>query len=327
MECFPSGCALLDCVLGGGYAETRIINIVGDKSTGKTLLAIEACANFVEKYGKNARVYYNEVEAAFDRSYASSLGLPLASVDFCEGMQDFTADGLFEHLSAVIESHKTDERVLYIVDSLDALSDRDEMDRKIDEASYGAGKARKMSQLFRRLIKSLSSSNVTIIIVSQVRDNIGVAFGKNYSRSGGRALDFYASQVIYLAHKGYLKRTRKGIERAYGINVKAKCEKNKVGTPFRDCEFPIIFGFGIDDVAAGVEWLRSVKRLDAVGFKDEKEVKKYIRSLDSMTSKEYDEERVNVKSAVVEVWDEIEIEFAPKKEKYGIHDNSDGKKI
>jgi len=37
---FSSGCVLLDMALGGGYAQGRVINVVGDKSTGKTLLSL-----------------------------------------------------------------------------------------------------------------------------------------------------------------------------------------------------------------------------------------------------------------------------------------------
>ena len=39
-----TGCTLLDCVLGGGWALGKVANIVGDKSAGKTLLAMEAIA-------------------------------------------------------------------------------------------------------------------------------------------------------------------------------------------------------------------------------------------------------------------------------------------
>ena len=38
IEFIRTGCTLLDCVVGGGWPLGRIVNIVGDKSTGK-------CAN------------------------------------------------------------------------------------------------------------------------------------------------------------------------------------------------------------------------------------------------------------------------------------------
>src|ERR1700679_1727393 len=77
----PSGCAVLDCVLGGGWALGRIGNVVGDRSTAKTALATEALINFLLKYPKGAAAY-REIEAAFDRNYAEAMGLPIEKIDF-----------------------------------------------------------------------------------------------------------------------------------------------------------------------------------------------------------------------------------------------------
>src|ERR1700754_4769243 len=83
---FSSGCALLDCVLGGGWALRRMINVVGDKSTGKTLLAIEACANFVRTFPLG-HVTYVEVESAFDVDYAQTLGFPEHNLDLVRDLR------------------------------------------------------------------------------------------------------------------------------------------------------------------------------------------------------------------------------------------------
>jgi RecA/RadA recombinase len=49
LKFISTGCKMFDLALGGGWAENRISNIVGDKSTGKTLLCIEAAANFAHQ--------------------------------------------------------------------------------------------------------------------------------------------------------------------------------------------------------------------------------------------------------------------------------------
>src|SRR6476659_1259045 len=64
VDFISSGCKMLDLALGGGWAEERIINIVGDKSSGKTLLCIEASANFAIKH-KKGKIRYRESERAF----------------------------------------------------------------------------------------------------------------------------------------------------------------------------------------------------------------------------------------------------------------------
>lgn len=307
-----SGCELFDCVLGGGYAVGRVVNIVGDKSTGKTLLAIEACVNFARKYPEGP-IWYTEAEAAFDPAYAEALGLPLDRVEFYEDCS--TVEDWYEHLVGILNSIPDDQEGLYILDSLDALSDRAELEREIDKGSMGAAKAKKLSELFRRLIRKLEKKQVTVMIVSQIRDKIGVMFGKKTTRSGGHALDFYASIVVYLAQIKKLKKTIKKVDRLTGVLIKANCDKNKVGLPYRHCEFPIVFGFGIESVQAGLNWLEQVGKLDLVGM-DKASKQKFERSLHNMPRKEYKKFSKKLDKQVRKHWQKIEVSFLPKRSKY-----------
>ena len=289
VQFIPSGCKLLDLALGGGWARRRIANIVGDKAVGKTLLGIEAAANFniVEPKGK---IRYREAESAFDNNYAAALGFPVDKVDFGEPID--TIEDVFEDLENVLKGAKGPE--MYIIDSLDALSDRAEMERNIDEGSYGTGKAKMLSQMFRRLVRDLANKDVSIFIISQVRDNIGVTFGRKTTRSGGRALDFYASQVIFLSQVERLTKTISNIKRVVGVTVKAQVDKNKIGLPYREAQFPIMFGYGIDDRKACAEYLKTVT--------GEIVDKKMLL--------------VDLQRMVTESWWEIENKFLPADKKY-----------
>lgn len=316
---FSSGCQLLDCALGGGYPLGRISNIVGDKSTGKTLLAIEAMANFNLAF-PDGNIWYNEVEASFDKSYAHALGLPTDRVSFVSEDEEgecFTIEDFYEDLSIRIEQTEEEKSPgLYILDSLDALSDRTELGEEIDKSTYGTSKAKQMSKLFRKLNQRMCRRPMHLMIISQVRDNIGVTFGKRYARSGGKGLDFYASQVVYLAHLKALDKKRHGIKRPIGIIVKAKIEKNKVGLPLRVVEFPIIFGYGVDDLAAGIDWLMEVGALKEIGL-TQKEAKSLARNSRAMDLKDYQRAANRVSKAVRKVWSEVETSFLPKHGKYG----------
>lgn len=281
-----SGSTVLDCVLGGGWALGHIANIVGDKSTGKTLLAMEAIANFFLAYDDGWVRYVQAEGAAFDEDYANALGIPMDRVEIKNEID--TVEAVFDDLTALNSKHPG----LYIVDSLDALSDEAEMGRGIRDGSYGAAKAKKLSELFRRLVRKLGRQKICVIIVSQVRDNIGVTFGEKHGRSGGKGLDFYCSQILWLAHIKTLKRTITKVERPIGITVRARCKKNKIGLPFRQCDFDIRFGYGIDDVGSASEFLNSVGRL----------VPKTPEAL---------------REAVIREWFVIEKKFLPEKRKYG----------
>jgi recombination protein RecA len=307
IELVNSGCTLLDLAIGGGYPLGRIVNIIGDKAVGKSLLAIEACTNFAANY-PNGKVFYNEVESAFDPGYAEALGLPLDRVDFIEGC--FAVEDVFADLEEKLESLDKDTPAIYILDSLDALSDKAELERGISDSSFGAGKAKKLSELFRRLVQKLENKKMLLIIVSQIRDNIGAMFGEKHTRSGGKALDFYASQILMIHNKGQEKKTRKGVERVIGVNVKVMCKKNKIGLPFRSCEYPILFGFGIDDVSACIEYLKSMKEIDEPTYKEE------IKNLAKADSVMYREMQKRLAETVKKHWYQIEEEFIPTRSKY-----------
>lgn len=310
---FSSGCQLLDCALGGGWAEGRFLNLVGDKSTGKTLLAIEACANFARKYPKGL-ITYLEAEAAFDEDYAESLGFPVERVRFIRDARD--VESWYEDMEKLMKEMEEGPPVLYVVDSLDALSDRAELARKIDDGTYAMGKSKKLSEIFRRMVGQWEDKNLTVLVVSQVRENIGVTFGEKYTRAGGKSLDFYASQVVWLANMGQIKKTRKSIERTVGVKVRAKLKKNKVGLPFREADFPIYFGFGVEDLVAGVDFLKQTKRLSDAGFGSDAAASGFLRNLNKLTDEEYFEAREKVARAVRTVWHEIEQEFKPSRKKY-----------
>lgn len=318
LEFFSTGCQILDCVLGGGFVLGRIANVVGDRSTGKTLLMIEASANFARSY-PDGLIEYGEGEAAFDESYAQACGMPLDRVSFSghqtKGDDPISGlDTVEQFYSALNKFIKRCRRKgvpgLYILDSLDALSDSGEIASDISDPSYGTAKARKMSEVFRRVKRELSQARVTLLIVSQVRSNIGVTFGRRYRRSGGKALDFYASQVIYLAQTGTIRRVIGGIERAVAVSILARTDKNKVGLPFRECAFDIVFGYGIDDVAASVDWLLSARGGEELGItknsaKSFKQEARRDRSLARKLSK-----------IVRRHWSAIERQFMPTDRKY-----------
>lgn len=314
LKFISSGCSTLDCVLGGGWVLGRVSNVVGDKSTGKTLLAIEALVNFFRSYPKGV-AKYNETEAAFDDEYANALGLDIRKV---QRASSSTVEELFDDLTAFVDGLQG-KPGLYIVDSLDALSDKAEMDRGIAEGSYGASKPKQMGQLFRRLVRRLEESEVCVIIISQVRDAIGVTFGNKYTRSGGHALDFYATHILWLAHKGQIKKTVSKIQRTVGVSIKAKTSKNKAGQPFRECDFDILFGYGVDDISSGLEFLKEAGRMDALGLgsgKDDALVTAFRKAFGAAPVSEQAEMREALTAAVRDVWYEIERTFLPPKGKY-----------
>jgi recombination protein RecA len=154
------------------------------------------------------------------------------------------------------------------------------------------------------------------MIISQIRDNIGTSFGETKSRTGGRAMDFYASQILWLAQLKRLDRTIRKQKRVYGIQVKAQCKKNKIGLPFREAEFPILFGYGMDEAEALLTWLESIDVDISIWneYKDGKStLSQSIKMLELETRKRVMQQ---IREVVAKNWEEIETRFLPTVRKY-----------
>lgn len=321
-----TGCSVFDEALSGGFALGRVANVVGDKSVGKTLLAMEVAANFAAAHPK-APIRYAEAEAAFDKPYAGALGMPLNRIDFngwdtARGEVDLplqTVEDLYDDMERWLDANKKAKQGLYILDSLDALSDDAEMDAEFNKATYGGTKPKAIGQLFRRLVQRLEDAGVLFIVISQLRDKLNaMPFGETKSRSGGKALDYYASHIVWLIQKGKIKQTIQKIERVVGVDVTADVRKNKVGLPFRKADYAILFGYGIDDLRASVDWLVKNGRSHML-----KEVGMSQAGADLLITKARNEGgemarelRAKLAALVRREWAIVETTFLPKASKY-----------
>lgn len=269
----------------GGWARGRIINIVGDGSSGKTLLALEACAHAF--YGvakrpstiypqpKTVSIVYNNIEGVMD--FPIELMYGDAFNKGVEWIQTSTCEDFGKDYQNRVRQLKPGDFLLYVVDSLDALvpeaaAKRMEkiLDDKKPDGSYGTEKAKFFSsEFFSHLCGVMAGKDATLICISQVRENIGVMFGEKYYRTGGKALDFYTHQVCWLAQVEKLKKTFRSQERVYGVKIRARFKRNKVAKPLREADFPVLFDYGIDDIGSLADYYfgPKEKEIDWVGKK------------------------------------------------------------
>ena len=196
IEAISTGSLSLDIALGiGGLPKSRIVEIYGPESSGKTTLALQVIAEAQKTGGVCAFV---DAEHALDPTYARKLGVDTSELLIS---QPDTGEQALEIADTLVRSGAV---AVLVVDSVAALTPRAELEGDMGDHHVGL-QARLMSQALRKLTGSISKSNTMVIFINQIRMKIGVMFGSPETTSGGNSLKFYSSVRMDIRRIGAIK--------------------------------------------------------------------------------------------------------------------------
>lgn len=261
IEWLRTGIHAFDLMVGDGIPYGRIIEIYGDESTGKSLLALEI-AKAVQR--ENGVVVLFDTEATAPRKFMTRVGVNVDDIIHRkpETIEELKSD--FIAIDSAFAKADPDLKICYIHDSVAATPSKGELewDKKLKEwvprdVEMGA-RARAMSMLCRHICQRISRRKAIYIAVNQVRDKIGVMFGEKTTTPGGRALRFHSSVRVQL-NRG---RKLMGSDQKYqGVMCNVFIKKNKVSEPFRKAPLAILWKKGFDEYSGLSDLLQEQGRI------------------------------------------------------------------
>ena len=258
MTLISTGSAALDIILGGGVATGRLCEFFGSFSTGKSVLGWTVLRES-QKLGGLSVLF--EAEHAFKKDFAEKCGLDLSNmlIVIPDSVEHF-----FKTTEEIANTYEEYPFCTIVLDSLAGLASSKEFaDPKAAYTSVDMGKkAQEISQGLRRLIPIIRKRSVSLVIVNQIREKVGVLYGDNRTTPGGNAVKFHASQRLLLSSKDKILDDKK---LPLGIEGVASVAKNKIAPPLRSCHFRILYESGMDLLCGLAEILAQEGRISYSG--------------------------------------------------------------
>lgn len=304
-----TGSTLLDLAIsggrvrGGGIPGGIVMEIFGPASLGKTSVLCEIAGDVQRKGGQ---IDFGDPEARLSTEFAQMFGLQL------DPEQVRKPDTPVQIFKPIRSWEPRPANVIHgvFVDSTAALiSDLEQADKN-DEYSR---RAKLFSQELRKTCRIIEQKNLLIACTNQVRQKMDPGPGEPYTTPGGEAFNFYASLRLKMGKpkpptphpiKKTVNYKSKEIEETIGVTSQVMVYKSSVWKSFRTANVCIIWDYGIDDVRANLQWLKTRLGTTTYTIDGEEKVGQGIEQAIRQVEKNNLEEKL--REAVIDTWEEIE---------------------
>lgn len=306
----------------GGFAQGHYYFVVGDSKTGKTFMGLTCLAEAtLNKAFKNYRLIFDDSENGALMNIKKFFGkatykrIEAPRYENKVPVFSYTIEDFYYNLDDVIEDGRP---FIYILDSMDSVTSEAEKSkfqkqkkahRKGNETAgtMTDGKAKKNAAGIRQMLNRLKETGSILIIVNQTRDKMDAMSFEKKTHSGGHALFFYATLVLWATRLKKLTKQVKGKKRHIGNLSKIQTRKNRIVGAEHEVTLPIYRKYGIDDLGSCVDylvdeghWKKPKQKIKAKGLGVDMSRDKLIAYIEENNLE------LDVQLMVQDVWDEIE---------------------
>lgn len=259
----PFSSPMANYMLYGGIPRGRITEFFGDEGSGKTTTTLDIVGNaqklfydewhsLISEYESRdklnkeqkaelealresgpKRVLWVDCENTFDDEWAAILGVDTDALYYMSP-ESQSAEEIFDMMLQIID---TGEIGLAVIDSLGAMVSQQEMDKGIEDSTYG-GISRALTKFSKKIELVCAKTNCALIGINQVRDNLNAGYGGPSVVTPGGKCWKHTCSVRLMFRQGTpfdedYKDVKQSYENPYGHRVLISVKKTKVCKPDR----------------------------------------------------------------------------------------------
>lgn len=257
-EWIDTGSMALNAIISGslykGVPSGRIIGLVGNSGTGKSLIINKIIANFLKKDPENFAVVWDS-EGAQDEKIAAAVGADVNRFKvYPVNTVEATRNQIARFLDSIIEN-KLEGKFILAIDSLGNLAAEKELtdiDKDKSAADMG-GRSKAIKSLMRTLTYKAAKAKTTILFTNHIyADPAAMYPSLIQNQSGGKGPVYLASVLIQLASRQEKSEDETGSDiipianKVNGVALSAMTVKNRFVPPFLKTELYLNFQKGLD---------------------------------------------------------------------------------
>ena len=254
-----SGSMILDHVLGGGFG-SGLHRFLGANEGGKTNEALHVMHNML-KTVENSKGLFVMAEGRLSKEIKDRAGIKFVHsaadwvIGTCLVLECHIMDTMIDFLRGLVKNNPDKEKFCIVIDSMDGLITKEDLEKGTSDARKVAGGALMCSDFLRRISLGMSKFGHMCIMISQVRSTISTSMyakqdpNNQTNSSGGNAILHYPDWIIEFKKQNksdkILEKPKEQIHadnKIYGHNAKVAILKSTNESTGRLVFYPIKHG-------------------------------------------------------------------------------------